>query len=260
MNDDLTTLVCLFHHPTLAQAATADLTRAGVPASSISLVHDGSGSSEFSSTSLESLGVPTRDLDHLREGVRSGGVVVAVKTTSEHERAVETVFEQNHSKVIDEAVTDARPTPVAPVPPVRTPVAEAAAASIPIVEEELVVGKRAVDKGGVRVYRRVVEVPVEESIRLTEQHVSVERHPVDRPVTDQDLRLQGERTIELTETAEEAVVGKSAQVVEEVRVGKVATERTEQIHDSVRRTEVEVEEMAPELASDVTSQGTRRDL
>ena len=109
-------------------------------------------------------------------------------------------------------------------------------------------------------YRRVVEVPVEESIRLTEQHVSVERHPVDRPVTHQDLRLQGERTIELTETAEEAVVGKSAQVVEEVRVGKVATERTEQIHDSVRRTEVEVEEMAPELASDVTSQGTRRDL
>ncbi len=256
MNDDLTTLVCLFHHPALAQAATANLTRAGIPASSISLIHDGSGSSEFSSTTLDSLGVPARDLDHLREGVSAGGVVVAVKTTSEHERDVEAVFEQNHSKVIDEAVADARPVQAAIVPPVAAPVAEAAAMAIPIVEEELVVGKQTVDRGGVRVYRRVIEVPVEESIQLAEEHVSVERHPVDRAVTDQDLRMQGERTIELTETAEEAVVGKSAHVVEEVHIGKVATDRTEQIHDTVRRTEVELEEIAPEI----TSQSARRDI
>ncbi len=256
MNDDLSTLVCLFHHPSIAEAATGELTRAGIPASSISLIHNGSGSSDFASTSVENLGVPERDFDHLREGVQAGGVIVAVRTTSEHEREVESIFERNHSKVIDEAVTDARPMAAMPVPSVPVPVAEAAATSIPIVEEEMIVGKRTVDRGGVRVYRRVIEVPVEESIRLQEEHVSVERHPVDRPVTEQDLQLQGERTIELIETAEEAVVGKTAQVVEEVHVGKVASERTEQIHDTVRRTEVELEEIEPA----VTPRSTQREL
>ena len=256
MNDDLSTLVCLFHHASMAEAATADLTRAGISASSISLIHNGSGSSEFSSTSVESLGVPAHDLDHLREGVQAGGVIVAVRTTSEHERDVESVFERNHSTFVDEAVADARPAAVPPTAPLAAPIAETAAASIPIVEEEMVVGKRTVDRGGVRVYRRVVEVPVETSISLQEEHISVERHPVDRPVTDQDLKLQGERTIELTETAEEAVIGKTAQVVEEVHVGKTATERTEQIHDTIRRTEVEVEEIAPA----VTPESTRRGL
>ena len=74
----------------------------------------------------------------------------------------------------------------------------------------------------------------------------MERHAVDRPVTEADLALQGNQTFELTETAEEAVVGKTAHVVEEVIVGKTATERTEHIHETVRRTEVEVEEIQPE--------------
>ena len=117
---------------------------------------------------------------------------------------------------------------------------------IPIVEEELVVGKREVNRGGVRVYRRMVEIPVEESIQLREEHVTVERRPVDRAVTEQDLAFQGGHTIELTETAEEAVVGKSAYVVEEVHIGKQASERTERIHDTVRRTEVQLEEIVPE--------------
>ena len=41
------------------------------------------------------------------------------------------------------------------------------------------------------------------------------------------------------------MVGKSARVVEEVVVGKRETERTEHIQDSVRHTEVEVEEIDP---------------
>ena len=48
-------------------------------------------------------------------------------------------------------------------------------ASIPVVEEELQVGKRAVKRGGVRVYSHVVEKPVEENIELREEHVNVER-------------------------------------------------------------------------------------
>jgi uncharacterized protein (TIGR02271 family) len=111
---------------------------------------------------------------------------------------------------------------------------------IPIVEEQLSVGKREVERGGVRVRSYVVETPVEESVHLRDETINVERRAVNRPadVTADAFR---DRTIELTETDEEAVVAKTARVVEEVVVSKDVTERTEQISDTVRRTEVDVE-------------------
>jgi len=115
--------------------------------------------------------------------------------------------------------------------------------AIPVVQEELQVGKRRILRGGVRVYSRVVERPVEESINLTEDHVRVDRRPVDRPVTDADLRTKEGGVIEVQEFAEEPVVAKSARVVEEVRVGKETTQRTENVRDSVRHTEVNVEQI-----------------
>ena len=48
--------------------------------------------------------------------------------------------------------------------------------------------------------------------------------------------------IEAAETSEEAVVSKEARVREEVVVRKEAEERTETVRDTVRRTEVEIED------------------
>jgi uncharacterized protein (TIGR02271 family) len=87
----------------------------------------------------------------------------------------------------------------------------------------------------------VVETPVEERVALREEHVNVERRPVDRPVAAGDDAFR-ERTIEATESAEKAVVSKEARVTEEVVVRKQAEERTETVSDTVRRTEVEVED------------------
>jgi uncharacterized protein (TIGR02271 family) len=112
---------------------------------------------------------------------------------------------------------------------------------VPVVEEEIAVGKRAVETGGVRVESHVQEVPVNESVRLHEEHVNVERRPVDRPVTAGDMAAFKEGTIEMREMAEEAVVEKRARVVEEVVISKEASERTEQITDTVRRTDVDVQ-------------------
>ena len=53
--------------------------------------------------------------------------------------------------------------------------------------------------------------------------------------------VRASSAIEMTETAEEAVVAKDARVVEEVVVRKTADDRTETISDTVRRTEVEVD-------------------
>ena len=80
-------------------------------------------------------------------------------------------------------------------------------ARIPVVEEELEVGKREVQGGRVRVASRVVERPVEERVNLREEHAEIERHPVDRPASEADLQAAQE-TIEITERAEEPVVSK----------------------------------------------------
>lgn len=115
------------------------------------------------------------------------------------------------------------------------------AAVLPVIEEELEVGKREVDLGAVRVYARTVETPVEESVELRQQHASVRREPVDREATADDLvHLRG-GLIEVRETEERPVINKTARVVEEVSIDTVETVDTRTISDSVRHTEVEVE-------------------
>nr|WP_295373676.1 YsnF/AvaK domain-containing protein [uncultured Sphingosinicella sp.] len=116
---------------------------------------------------------------------------------------------------------------------------------IPIVEEQLRVGKREVNRGGARVRSYVREVPVHEQVSLREEHVSVERRPVNETLSGGQFGGADafqERTIDMTETSEEAVVAKEAQVREELVVKKTAEERVENVDETVRRTEVDVDE------------------
>jgi len=113
--------------------------------------------------------------------------------------------------------------------------------SIPIVEENVQVGKREVETGGVRLRSRIVEKPVEENLRLREERVTVERTPVDRTATDEDLNSFQETDIEVVEHAEVPVVSKEARVVEEVKLNKEVEHRDETVKETVRKTEVDVE-------------------
>ena len=63
------------------------------------------------------------------------------------------------------------------------------------------------------------------------------------------VALFEERTVEVRETEEVPVVGKTARVVEEIAIRKEATERTETVKDTVRREEVEVtgDDVPPQL-------------
>jgi len=116
---------------------------------------------------------------------------------------------------------------------------------IPIVNEELRVGKREVERGGARVRSYVRETPVHEQVNLREEHVSIERRPVTGDATRTGA-MGGDvfqnREIEMTEHAEEAVVSKEARVNEELVIRKTAEEHVEQIDDTVRHTEVDVDE------------------
>ena len=124
-----------------------------------------------------------------------------------------------------------------------TDTAAQAGTAIPIIEEGIVVGKRVVETGGVRLRSRIVERPVEEHLRLRQEHVHVTRTPVNRPVTEADrIALQG-GTIEAIEHAEVPVVAKEARIVEEVRLTKDVEEREEIIRDTVRSTDVDVEKL-----------------
>jgi len=127
--------------------------------------------------------------------------------------------------------------------------------AIPVIEEELQVGKRAVETGGARIRSRIIEKPIEETVRLREEHIVVNRQPVNRAVTNSDMANFKEGEIKLTEHAEEAVVNKQARVVEEVSVGKQVEERDQIITDTVRRTDVEVEEINTDVT---TNDATRR--
>ena len=114
------------------------------------------------------------------------------------------------------------------------------------VEEELSIGKREVASGGVRVTTSVSERPVEETVTLREERVEADRRPADRELSPEEAEAAfEERTVEMAGTAEEAEVGKTARVIEEVSLGKRVEEREETVRDTVRRGEVEVEELEP---------------
>ncbi|MEJ7740485.1 MAG: YsnF/AvaK domain-containing protein [Chitinophagaceae bacterium] len=115
--------------------------------------------------------------------------------------------------------------------------------SIPIIEEQLEVRKRTVEKGGVRLKSRIVEREVEENLRLREERVWLERNSVDRPATEADFTNFKEGTVEVTEQSEVPVVNKQARVVEEVSLGKEVNEKEETVRGTVRKTEVDVENL-----------------
>jgi len=112
---------------------------------------------------------------------------------------------------------------------------------IPVVEENLNVGKRQVGKGRVKVRSYVVETPVNEQVSLRTESVHVERRPVDRAITANEDAFR-ERTVEAQATSEEAVASKQARVTGEVAIKKDVEQRTKTLSDTVRSTKVDVED------------------
>lgn len=115
--------------------------------------------------------------------------------------------------------------------------------TIPVIEENVEIGKQQVRTGGAYIKARIVEKPVEETINLREEHLNIDRKPVDRPANSTDFDTFKEGVIEMEERAEVPVVNKEARVVEEISVNKEVSERTETVRDTVRKTEVDVENL-----------------
>ena len=281
------TLVGLYDTFTDAQQVVQELEKSGFSRSNISLVTHSTGDAKnqhvdyiyaekMSSTDgekelinlLTDYGVPQNEADSYAEGVRRGGALVLVKASEgETDRGLE-IMKRLHPVDIDQRLgewrqegwnrfdPDAEPYATSDVTREREHYGERMTdegeVTIPVVEEELTVGKREVERDRIRIHTHVEEQPVAEDVRLREERVTVARHPVDRPATQADLETFMEGTMEFTETAEEAVVSKRARVVEEVTVQRDVEEHTETVHDTVRRTHVDVDH------EDVSSATNRR--
>jgi uncharacterized protein (TIGR02271 family) len=213
--------------------------------------------------------LPDEDRHTYEEGIRRGHYLLTVNVDDEKAEQAHDILENSNAVNIDERASQWRQegwtapaagagmlgAAAATTGTDRTSYAATDATAmtgrgvteerIPVVEEELRVGKRQVERGGVRVRSYVVEQPVHEQVSLRSEHVDVERRPVTGSTDTANLGdAFRERTVEVSETAEEAVVDKRAHVVEEVVVRKDVNERVEQIDDTVRRTEVDVDRLA----------------
>jgi len=241
------TVVGLFPHSQDAQAAMRDLEAIGVQRSSVQVMESDARGKVL--PSLTGAGVPQDDAQVYAEGVRRGSaLVVGTVDDNKADQAV-SILDRNNTIDIDKLGSRYRETGYKGYDETQAAYTEPDLTSerdlnkqitIPIIEEQLQVGKREVQRGGARIHTFVTERPVEENVTLREEHVTVSRHAVDRAATDADFQS---KDITMTETAEEAVVGKTSRVVEEVVVGKTATDRTETVHDTVRRTDVEVDDL-----------------
>lgn len=134
--------------------------------------------------------------------------------------------------------------PAATSQPVMAPAARAASTGegevLRLAEEQLEVGKRLVQEGTTRIRRFVVETPVEQQITLHEEHARVIRRAISDPAYTGNIDWT-DKTIEVNEMAEEAIVNKSAHIAEEIVVQKEGSDQVRTIKDKVRRQQVEVE-------------------
>lgn len=261
------TIVAVYDTAEHAEMAVQDLLAAKVPSDAISR-HASIGMTMGAATTTTAPaqekgfwartfgGEPDHDTSVYDRSVGSGSTVVTVQVPDEHVTAVTEILEKHSPIDIDErassygiAQTTATQMPVA---------ASGSVAAAPtdgvmqLSEEQLVVGTRVVNRGSTRIRRFVVETPVEQQVTLHEETVKIDRRPVTdgRPVTGQAF---ADKTIEMTETGEEAVVGKTAHVYEEVGLHKESAERVETVKDTVRREDVKIEQVPGEAVSTRTT-------
>ena len=260
------TIVAMYDVPAHAEAAIRDLKAADVPPNAISSHAEGGTAGGTTAAPAREpgfwaslFGGETTDSATFDRSLASGATVVTVKVPEQHKSRVVEILERHDPVDFDDraasygttqtttTTTAAAPVVAAPLPKAAAtatamPAATATGDTIKVMEERLVVGKRAVNNGGARIRSYVVETPVEEQVSLHSETVHVERRPVTdgRVVTDADFR---ERSVEMTERHEEAVVGKEARVVEEIGLRKEASDRVETVRDTVRSTKVDVEEV-----------------
>jgi uncharacterized protein (TIGR02271 family) len=251
-------IVTLFDTAQHAEAAQSNLAKAGFSTDEMSIV----SSSELpkSGNALREPGlwhrlfggdIEQHEAEVYSKAIETGGVVLTVRAAEDEIPKAMGILNQHtlvdvqeravqHGLLEDHEVVPAAPAVAAAIParPLAADVSKEQV--LRLAEEQLEVGKKLVEQGTTRIRRFVTEKPVEASVTLHEEHAEVVRRAITDPTYVQDIDWS-DQTVEVIETAEQAVVSKSSHIAEEVVVGKTGSDRVETVHDTVRRQQVEVE-------------------
>jgi uncharacterized protein (TIGR02271 family) len=264
------TLVAVYDTPPHAEAAMKALKAAGFDESDISMFDSARLSAGRTSLSpgvreaglwhrLFGTDVHEHEANIYGQTVEDGGVVISVRVPeSEVAHASAVLNIHRPVDVHDRAVTSG----IAPA--ARVEAVEKKLAALPLAdeqqvavspklaaaqpdvlrlaEEHLEVGKEMHETGRTRVRRFVTEREVAQDVTLHEEHAEVLRKAVSDPTFVGEIDW-ADGTIEIIETAEHALVNKTARVVEEVGLKKIGSDHVETIHDKLRRQQVEIERL-----------------
>ena len=232
-----TTIIAMYDNAAKAEKVVNEIVNAGISRDQVEVLSgNGNGASSLIGK-LSEQGVEKDEAAVYAEAIGKGRSMVTVQAPDE--RADETFEMMNDlgAQDLDELLAEAE----------ASQEQEETEETVPVVEEQVSIGKRKVMRGGVRVTSTVSERPVEETLRLREEKVEVEQTSADRKLSPQEAeKAFAQKTVELAETAEEAVISKEARVVEEVSLRKSAAEREETVQTKARRTDVKVEELEAE--------------
>jgi uncharacterized protein (TIGR02271 family) len=258
------TVVAAFDTNAHAQAAVDALKAGGFHADDIS-VFDKARVSLRESGLWQRLfggGLHQHEADVYNQAIDRGGVVVTVRVPDNevahatgildihrpidvHDRAVTTGIAPAARVEAAAATIAAAPLAAAQKVAVSPKLADAHDEVLRLAEEQLEVGKRMVETGKTRVRRFVTERDISADVTLHEEHADIIRRAVTDPKYIGEIDW-ADSTIEVVETAEQALVNKTARVVEEVALGKIGTDHVETVHDKIRRQQVEIERLGPD--------------
>lgn len=226
-----TTITAVFDSKPEAERAQAGLAEHGIGRDKVDLVQGAAP------------GLPGNDADSAtyNEALRRGGTVLLAQVDGAQVKTAAESLEKNGAVDLDRREQDWRASGWTGAAATAAIGGTAPGGTIRVLEERLVIGRRDVSRGTVRVRVHVREVPVEVPVTLREEHAVVEHHPVNRPATPADADAFQPKVIEAVEMVEQPVVAKEVVVTEEIAIRKEAVERVETVRDAVRRTEVEIE-------------------
>ncbi|MEZ4517245.1 MAG: YsnF/AvaK domain-containing protein [Chloroflexota bacterium] len=183
--------------------------------------------------------IPEPDVSIYLAGVRDGGTIITANVAdSQVMRAAEIMSAYDMVNVQDRAVE--LKTTYTDLPDLTDATLDENV--IEVIEEELEVGKEAVERGRMRIYNVVTEREEAVDVALRDETIKVSRRPVNRKVAVNPNLFQA-RSFEMVEMDEVAKVAKTAVVVEEVYLGKEVAEKIETIKETLRRQDVEIEEV-----------------
>jgi hypothetical protein len=180
------TIVGVFDNAREAESAAADLVSSGFPRGDVKVVEEKAAPGLAAGDPVDLLldyGLPQDDATAYVEEIHDGGALLAVKAQDAQAPRAMDILRRHGLREDMTGLESASAAAGATLTEEQLKAGE----TIPVVEEQIRVGKRLIRRGGVLVHTHVTETPVEEQVTLREEKVKLERHPTDRPVTPADM-------------------------------------------------------------------------